>query len=372
MKTKVIKLDSSKPEPSKIEEAARMIDSGELVGFPTETVYGIACRAVPDTLAKLNNLKGRSSEKYYTLHISRKSEVEKYVPCLGLRAQKLAENGWPGPLTIVFELKKDEIEQQCSRLEPGIFENLYKGNSIGIRCPGETIASMLLGKTKNAVVAPSANITGNGPAVSAEQVLANFEGKIAMLLDGGECKYKKSSTVVKIGKSGLQILREGVYSREELEKLSKINFLFVCTGNSCRSPMAEGLFSKYLAEKSGCKVDQLDEKGYKVSSAGTMGIIDVEASGEAIQACASKEVDIKSHKSTAVTLSLIAESDFIFTMTQSHLEHIIALSPESAKKCHLLAEKAISDPIWQSQEVYNRCADVIEEAVKKRLSELAI
>ena len=98
MQTKVIKLDSTKIDSAKITEAAQLVDAGGLAAFPTETVYGIACRVKTDSLIKLDNLKGRGPEKYYTLHIGRKSDVEKYLPTVRLKAQKLIKNAWPGPL----------------------------------------------------------------------------------------------------------------------------------------------------------------------------------------------------------------------------------------------------------------------------------
>ena len=262
MHTKVVKLNAGEPDTAEIKAAADLVDAGGLVAFPTETVYGIACRVKTDSLNKLDNLKNRAPDKYYTLHISPKTGLEKYVPIIGLRAQKLIENAWPGPLTVVFELDGQDIEKQRSRLEKEVFENLYKNNSIGIRCPEDPVASTLLQMVHNPVVAPSANITGQKPAVNAEQVLAQFSGQVELLLDAGPCKYKKSSTVAKIGKSGLQILRPGVYTEQELEEMSKVKFLFVCTGNTCRSPMAEGMFKKYLAEKLGFEVDRLEKKGY--------------------------------------------------------------------------------------------------------------
>jgi tRNA threonylcarbamoyl adenosine modification protein (Sua5/YciO/YrdC/YwlC family) len=373
MQTKIVKVDPGKIEAAEIREAAQVVDAGGLVAFPTETVYGIACRVETNSLAKLDNLKGRNPNKHYTLHIGRKADVEKYLPAVGLRAQKLIKNGWPGPLTIVFELAKHDIKKQQKSLKKEVFECLYKDNSIGIRCPDNAIAAMLLQETKHPVVAPSANKTSQPPAADAEQVLAQFSGQIDLLLDGGPCKYKKSSTVVKIGKEGLEILRVGVYSQEELEVMSEVKFLFVCTGNTCRSPMAKGIFRKYLAEKLQCEVDYLDKMGYKVFSAGVMNMAGQPASAEAIAACAAKGIDIKAHKSKTLSRQLVEESDFIFAMTRMHCEQVTALCPEAADKCVLLAgNKEISDPIGQPQEVFNDCAGLIEEAVRERIGELVI
>lgn len=373
MRTKVIKLSAHKADIAKIKEAAAVVDAGGLVAFPTETVYGIACRVKSDSLNRLDNLKGRRPAKRYTLHISQKNEARKYVPTVGLKAQKLINNAWPGPLTIVFELNDQDIDKQRNGFEKGVFESLYKDNSIGIRCPDNPIASILLRVTRNPVVAPSANITGNTPATDADQVLAQLSGQIELLLDAGPCRYKKSSTVAKIGKKGLEILRQGVYLAEELQALSEVKFLFVCTGNTCRSPMAEGIFRKYLAEKLQCGVDNLDKMGYKISSAGIMDIADSSASAEAIKTCAAKGIDIRAHMSRALSRELIEESDFIFAMERMHQQRIAALGPEATKKCVLLAEnKDISDPLGQPQEVFNNCAELIEKAIKKRVGEFVI
>ncbi len=369
----MVKIDADRIDLAAIKEAAKLVDSGGLAAFPTETVYGIACRAESIVLAKLDKVKGRSSGKHYTLHIAQKSDVNKYLPAVGLRAQKLITKAWPGPLTIVFELDAKAVEKQQGLIDEDVYKNLYKDNSIGIRCPDNPVAKILLQETKSPVVAPSANLTGQQPAADGDAVLAQFAGKIELLLDSGPCKYKKSSTVVKIGKKGLKILRPGVYSRAEVGMMSAVQFLLVCTGNSCRSPMAEGMFRKYLAEKLECKVDQLDEMGYKVVSAGVMGLSGMPASTEAIAACAAKGINIKAHKSRALSRQLVEESDFIYAMGQTHCQRIAAFGPEAGRKCGLLAmNQEIADPIGQSQQVYDRCADLIEEVVEKRISELVI
>jgi len=373
MITKVIKLDVAKVDSAKISEAAAIIDSGGLVAFPTETVYGIGCRVKSDSLARLNDVKGRSADKYYTLHIGRKGDVEKYVPAMGFKAKKLIRNAWPGPLTIVFELDRKDIGILRYNLDGEVLKSLYKDNSIGVRCPENLIASMLLQQTKNPVVAPSANITGRPPAIQADQVLDQLSGKIDLLLDAGPCKYKKSSTVVKIGKKGLEVLRPGYYSQAELEELSQVKFLFVCTGNTCRSPMAEGIFRKYLAEKLQCNVDDLGKMGYKINSAGIIGSVGYPASPEAVAACAAMGVDIKAHRSKALSIELIEESDIVFAMERIHRDRVIALDSKASEKCWLLAGNAgVPDPIGHPQEFYNNCAKLIERFVQKRIGELEI
>jgi len=116
METKIVKLNRSKIDSAQIKEAARLIDDGRLAAFPTETVYGIACRVKNDSLAKLNELKNREPQKHYTLHIANKKEVEKYVPTIGLIAKKLIAKGWPGPLTVIFELDEKDMAKQQKRL----------------------------------------------------------------------------------------------------------------------------------------------------------------------------------------------------------------------------------------------------------------
>jgi len=373
MQTRIIKLDADKVDMSKIEEAVALVDSGGLVAFPTETVYGIACRVSSDSLIKLDRLKGRNPEKRYTLHIGQETETREYVPTVGLRTQKLIKKAWPGPLTIVFELDEQDVNKQRKSLDTEVFKSLYGDNSIGIRCPDHPIALALLQLSHGPVVAPSANITGQEPAVDGQEVLAQLSGRIELLLDAGPCKYKKSSTVVKVGKKGVEVLRPGVYSKTDVEALAVVQFLFVCTGNTCRSPMAEGIFRKYLAEKLRCKVDDLGRMGYKVVSAGVMDMAGASASTGAIAACAAKGIDIRAHQTTRLSPQLVEESDLIFAMERMHQGTVAALSPEATDRCVLLAEnKDIPDPIGQPQDLFNNCAELIEKAVKKRIDELVI
>lgn len=373
MTAEVIRISGRPGDLDRIKEAAKIVEAGGLVAFPTETVYGVACRVDPVALARLDRLKGRDASKHYTLHIGQIDEYRKYVPKVGIRAEKLIRQAWPGPLTLVFEADAGLVEAARARLGEDVANTIYKDGTIGIRCPDHPVASLLLRLVSHPVVAPSANRGGQAPPTDAAQVVAELAEDLDVILDAGPCKYGTSSTVAMVGAREIQLLREGAFTAEQLKKMSQITFLFVCTGNTCRSPMGEGLFRKYLAEKVGCGIDELEDRGYKVLSAGTMRLVGAPASAEAITACALKGVDIGGHMSRPLSRSLIDASDFIYGMTQTHCDQVTHLSPEAEHKCRLLASDGeVPDPIGQSQEYFNRCAGYIEAAVKARISELAI
>jgi tRNA threonylcarbamoyl adenosine modification protein (Sua5/YciO/YrdC/YwlC family) len=379
MRTLILKINDPVRDIEKIKEAADCIDRGGLVVFPTETVYGIACKADQKSLARLDEIKKRDADKRYTLHIGDKDKVQDFVPALSLPAKKLVQNAWPGPLTIVFELEKQDIAKLEEKLGTETVKLLYKDNTIGIRCPDNPVASAFLSLCRFPVVAPSANTAGSKPAVNAKQAIEQLDGLVDMILDAGPCKYKKSSTVVKISATGgfdkltagWQILREGAYSEKQIQKMLTVNILFVCTGNTCRSPMAEGFTKKLLAGKLKCDIDRLEQMGYKITSAGVIALDGVDASAEAIRFCASRGVRLTGHKSRRLTAEMLKEADYIFAMSAGHRDDIMRLFPASAEKCMLLNDAGdINDPIGGDFEAYKICGLIIEKTVNKRISEL--
>jgi len=373
METEILHLNSTSPDLSRLDLVSEKLSTGGLVVFPTETVYGIGCVVRPEPIHRLNEIKSRVQTKHYTVHIANNDETGHYVPRIDMRAKKLIRQAWPGPLTIIFELVPSDRAFVEARFDEFTVKTLYKDNTIGLRCPDNVVANYLLKHTAVPVVAPSANLAGQGPAKSGAEAFETLGGRVDVIVDGGVCKYGNSSTVVKIDAEGINVLREGAYSHKDVQRLSTVQFLFICTGNSCRSPMAEGMFRKYLAEKIGCDIDRLEIIGYKVSSGGTMGITGVPVSRESVKACRDRGVDISSHSSRALSKELIEESDLIFGMTSSHRRAVVEICPEADQKCLLLDDgNDIGDPIGQSQQVYDRCAEQIEKAVQNRISELII
>ncbi|MDD4202132.1 MAG: L-threonylcarbamoyladenylate synthase [Candidatus Omnitrophica bacterium] len=202
-KTEVLKINKDFPEKEKIYKAAKIINSGGLVGFPTETVYGIAC-AYDNVKGqkRLYKLKKRAITKAFTIHIAHKSMIKAFGCVITKEAKEIIKEYWPGPVTIILK-KKD------------------KKGSIGFRMPSNKIALALIKAANTGVVAPSANISGERSPISAEDVIAQLEGDIDLLIDGGITEHRKDSTIVDLTKDKPVILREGAIKAKEIMKLIK-------------------------------------------------------------------------------------------------------------------------------------------------------
>ena len=366
MKTEILKI-CTPDDVRAVQRAAQLLDEGALVAFPTETVYGIGCKADKHAFDRLNEVKGRPLDKRYTLHIGRPEQLEKYIPSMCLKARKLVQNAFPGPVTIVFELDDEALVQVQQNLPKGGFEMLYSGGTLGVRYPACPVTCSILAKAESPVVAPSANPAGQTPATTAKEVLGYFDGKIDYIVEipDFELGYKQSSTVVKVGKQDVQILREGAVSASRIRKWATIRLLFVCTGNTCRSPMAEGFCRKYFADNLGCQVDGLESFGYIVNSAGLAACEGAPASRHAIEVCRDGKIDLSCHQSRQLTLEDIEQSDVIFTMGQYHRDSIVQLLPAASKRCFVLDETSdIMDPIGSGIEVYQDCFQQICDSIK--------
>ncbi|MDI6759825.1 MAG: L-threonylcarbamoyladenylate synthase [Candidatus Brocadiaceae bacterium] len=182
-----------------LREAAEALRSGEVVAFPTETVYGLGVNAQDEKAVKnLYAVKQRPQEKEFARIICNLEEIDWLLEQIEAPVHQLIERFWPGPLTIVF--------------------SGYNRKDIGVRFPDHKVAQDLVRLSGVLVLATSANISGGPPATSAGEVMATMGGKIRLVLDGGPCRLKIPSTVVKISKGSYQILRIGAIPEEAINE----------------------------------------------------------------------------------------------------------------------------------------------------------
>ena len=199
MKASVIKIDPANPDKRKIAIAAKVIREGGLVVFPTETVYGIAANLLDGkAVERLCRVKARPEGKPFTVHISDLKMIRDMGCAITGTAEKLMAEFWPGPLTIILKSRN--------------------GEKIGFRMPANKTALELIRASGVPVAAPSANLSGRPAPVTAEEAMADLEGKINMVIDGGRTRVGLESTVVDLTVDPFKVLRVGAIKEEELAK----------------------------------------------------------------------------------------------------------------------------------------------------------
>jgi L-threonylcarbamoyladenylate synthase len=160
-----------------------------------------------------------------------------------------------------------------------------------------------------------------------------------------------------------------VLEREILADLAQCRILFVCTGNTCRSPLAMALCRSLLAQRLGCAIGELAERGFLVLSAGLAAIMGDVASPEAVEVVREMGGDLEEHRSQPLTMDILAQADCLFTMTNSHLRMLQSLSqPAGPVPCMLSpAARDVTDPIGYDIGVYRQCARQILDCLEERL-----
>ena len=224
MKTLLLRL--SEDFDGSIARAAELIRAGEVVGMPTETVYGLAADALdPEAVAKIFAAKGRPQDNPLIVHISSPDEIVPLVTEFPERADRLAREFWPGPLTMILP-------------KSGIVPKETSGGlgTVAVRCPSHPAARALIKASGVPLAAPSANISGRPSPTSFERVVEDMDGRVACILDGGDCSVGVESTVVTLVPEIPRLLRPGGVTLAMLQSvLGEVE-----VDPAVLSPLAEG------------------------------------------------------------------------------------------------------------------------------------
>jgi L-threonylcarbamoyladenylate synthase len=211
--TKILKINPVNPEVDMISEAAAVIKSGGVVVFPTETVYGIGADAFNgNACSKIFKAKNRPADNPLIVHISSLKQLDGVARDITDDFLDKAKILWPGPVT--FILKKN------ARIPDEVSAGL---DTVAVRMPASTIALRLIDESKVPIAAPSANISQKPSSTNAKHVVADLDGKVDMIIDGGDTAFGLESTVINMTTDPPMLLRPGAFTMEELEKfLGKI------------------------------------------------------------------------------------------------------------------------------------------------------
>ncbi|MFQ5590365.1 MAG: L-threonylcarbamoyladenylate synthase [Phycisphaerae bacterium] len=370
----MIRVDRQSSYEDAVQSALQVWTRGGLVAFPTETVYGVGAHAVHiGALARLREVKSRPADRAFTVHLGSRTQATEFVGEATGLALRLMRKAWPGPLTLILGAKKDLLTAGGSAPLPDAAASaVIHGNTVGLRCPDDPVATALLQAAPEPVVAASANLKGNRPPLTAEDVMRDLDGQVELLIDAGRTRYSKPSTIVRVEGDTYTIVREGVYDAAAIERLATLRLLFVCTGNTCRSPMAAAVARKLLAERLHCDYSRLAERGVVVMSAGTGGGHGG-ASPNAVKVMAERGLDISDHVSRALAVEHIQQADHIYAMTHVHRDRILDMLPTCAERVVLLlGDEDVRDPVGGSESDYEHCAQLIEKGIQARLQEVML
>ena len=241
MKTEVVKIESVNLKESAIKKAGEILLKGGLVALPTETVYGLGANALNEEGAKKTyEVKGRPSDNPLIIHIAKLKDLDRITRNRPGEAELLAEAFWPGPLTIILEK---------SPIVP--LEITGGQESVAVRMPNHPVALAIIEAGGGFVSAPSANTSGRPSPTSAAHVLEDLDGRIEMIVDGGNVSIGLESTIIDMTVSPPVILRPGGVTQEMLEEV--IGKVKMGTGNvaddSREKPKAPGMKYRHYAPK---------------------------------------------------------------------------------------------------------------------------
>jgi len=329
-----------------VDEAVVALDRGGIVVLPTETVYGLCCLSgCKSAVERVYAAKHRGLDKPLPYLLPDRSNVDHMMDSIPGPALRLMDRFWPGPLTLV----------------------LGPGDGVAIRVPDHPFTRAVLNGVSGLAYATSVNLAGEPPATSIDQVDPSIRPLVDVMFDGGTSSLSRASAVVRVPDVGpARVLRVGSLDDEEIRRIGGYTVALVCTGNTCRSPMAAAVLEKMIRERGEA------DSGWRVLSAGVSAMPGAPMTPEAAAVLGHAGIEPGVHRAQPWTADLAREVDAVWALSSSHLTGVRELTPGFDGEVQLLDldGTSVPDPIGYGQETYGRCLDVITGHLGRRLGSL--